>query len=126
MDTKIFAENAFDNSDLFVRRHIGPRPEDGRKMLEVLGLAGMDELIEKAVPASIRLQRSLQIGDAHSEFSVINEIRELASQNKIFRSYIGMGYYNCITPRYPAKHFGKSRLVYAIHAYQAEISQGTA
>ena len=44
----------FDNSDYFVRRHIGPRPEDGRKMLEVLGLAGMDALIDKTVPASIR------------------------------------------------------------------------
>ena len=98
----------------------------GRRMLEALGLAGMDALIDKTVPASIRMSRPLEIGEAHSEYAVLRQMRELASRNMIFRSFIGMGYHDCITPRgNPAQYSGKSRLVYAVHALSGGNFAGT-
>jgi glycine dehydrogenase len=125
MPSQKSAENPFEHSDSFVRRHIGPRPEDSRKMLESLGLADMDELIEKSVPSSIRLSRGLQIGESHSEYSVLGQLRELASKNKVFRSYIGMGYYDCITPPVIQRNILENPGWYTQYTpYQAEISQG--
>ena len=115
----------FDNSDHFVRRHIGPRPEDGLKMLEALGLAGMDALIDKAVPASIRMSSPLEIGQAHSEYAVLRQMRELASRNLIFRSFIGMGYHDCITPAVIQRNILENPGWYTQYTpYQSEISQG--
>jgi glycine dehydrogenase len=125
MSSKTIDGKAFGITDSFVRRHVGPRPEDQSKMLEVLGLAGMDELIEKAVPASIRLERPLQVGDGDSEYSVLRRIRALALENKIFRSYIGMGYYGCITPPVIQRNILENPGWYTQYTpYQAEISQG--
>jgi glycine dehydrogenase len=118
-------ELSIENTDPFVRRHIGPRPENLGEMLKVLNLAGMDELIEKTVPASIRLQRPLQIGDSHSEYAMIRQLRELASQNEIFRSFIGMGYHDCITPPVIQRNILENPGWYTAYTpYQAEISQG--
>jgi glycine dehydrogenase len=114
-----------DNSDHFVRRHIGPRPEEGRKMLEALGLAGMDALIDKTVPSSIRMSGPLKIGQAHSEYAVLRQMRELASQNMIFRSFIGMGYHDCITPAVIQRNVLENPGWYTQYTpYQSEISQG--
>jgi glycine dehydrogenase len=114
-----------DTTDSFVRRHIGPRPEDATKMLEALGLAGMEELIEKAVPSSIALARELQIGGPSSEMSVLAQLRELASQNRIFRSFIGMGYHDCIPPPVIQRCILENPGWYTAYTpYQAEISQG--
>jgi glycine dehydrogenase len=114
-----------DNSDHFVRRHIGPRPEDGRKMLDALGLAGMDALIDKTVPASIRMSGPLKIGQAHSEYAVLRQMRELASRNMIFRSFIGMGYHDCITPAVIQRNILENPGWYTQYTpYQSEISQG--
>ncbi len=114
-----------DNSDHFVRRHIGPRPEDGRKMLEALGLAGMDALIDKTVPDSIRMSGPLKIGQAHSEYAVLRQMRELASRNMIFRSFIGMGYHDCITPAVIQRNILENPGWYTQYTpYQSEISQG--
>jgi glycine dehydrogenase len=113
------------SSDFFVRRHIGPRPEDGLKMLEFLGLSGIDALIEKTVPSSIRLESPPDIGDAHSEYAVLLEIRELALRNKVFRSFIGMGYHDCITPPVIQRNILENPGWYTQYTpYQAEISQG--
>jgi glycine dehydrogenase len=125
MPSKKSAEKPFEHSDSFVRRHIGPRPEDSLKMLESLGLADMDELIEKSVPSSIRLSHEIQIGEAHSEYSVLCQLRELAAKNKIFRSFIGMGYYDCITPPVIQRNILENPGWYTQYTpYQAEISQG--
>jgi glycine dehydrogenase len=125
MASKNVTDKPFENTDAFVRRHIGPRPEDAGKMLGVLGLAGMDELIEKTVPAPIRLGRALQLEEAGSERSVLDQIRSIAAQNSIFRSYIGMGYYNCITPPVIQRNILENPGWYTQYTpYQAEISQG--
>ena len=119
------AEKMLDNSDHFVRRHIGPRPEDGLRMLEALGLAGMDALIDKTVPASIRMSGPLEIGEAHSEYAVLRQMRELASRNKNFRSFIGMGYHDCITPAVIQRNILENPGWYTQYTpYQSEISQG--
>jgi glycine dehydrogenase len=123
------SENAIDQmletGELFVRRHIGPRPEDGRRMLNELGLSGMDELIQKTVPASIRLNAPLQVGKAHSEYAALAELRQIASKNKVFRSFIGMGYYDCITPPVIQRNILENPGWYTQYTpYQAEISQG--
>lgn len=109
----------------FARRHIGPRPEDARKMLESLGLDGMGALIEKTVPSSIRMSRPLEIGEEHAEFSVIHQLHELASTNRIHRSFIGMGYYDCITPAVIQRNILENPGWYTQYTpYQSEISQG--
>jgi glycine dehydrogenase len=125
MSSKNSAEQLIEHPDSFIRRHVGPRPEDGRKMLDVLGLSGMDELIEKTVPSSIRLTRPLRLGSAQSEYSVLDQIRKLASKNKIFRSFIGMGYHDCITPAVIQRNILENPGWYTQYTpYQAEISQG--
>jgi glycine dehydrogenase len=114
-----------ENTDSFVRRHIGARPEDGRFMLKTLNLSGMEDLVDKTVPSSIRLPRPLQICDALDEYSVLNQLRALASKNKIFRSFIGMGYHDCITPPVILRNILENPGWYTHYTpYQAEISQG--
>jgi glycine dehydrogenase len=118
-------ELVLENADSFVRRHIGPRPEDAKEMFKDMDLAGMDELIEKTVPASIRLQTALNIGEDHAEYSVLDQIRELASKNKVFRSFIGMGYHDCVTPPVIQRNILENPGWYTHYTpYQAEISQG--
>jgi glycine dehydrogenase len=125
MANKTIAEHVHENSDVFADRHIGPRPEDGRKMLKTLGLDDMDELVEKAVPSSIRLLRPLEIGGAHSESATLDILRALASRNKICRSFIGMGYHDCITPPVIQRNILENPGWYTQYTpYQAEISQG--
>src|SRR5262249_45458112 len=82
----------------FPRRHIGPRPKDLPRMLEVIGYSSLDELVDTAVPAQIRLNRPLQLPPARSEHEVLAALREIAIKNQVFRSYIGMGYHDCVTP----------------------------
>jgi glycine cleavage system pyridoxal-binding protein P len=74
-------------NDSFVRRHIGPRLGDYPRMLEALGLSSLDELIDQAVPSAIRLARPLNLGDGSDEYSVSHRLREIASHNRIFRSF---------------------------------------
>ncbi len=115
----------FDNSDSFALRHIGPRPEDGKKMLAAIGLLEMEDLVEQTVPSSIRLTHALQIGKECDEYSVLAELRALASENKIYRSFIGMGYHDCITPIVIQRNILENPGWYTHYTpYQAEISQG--
>jgi glycine dehydrogenase len=118
-------EEVLENPDPFVRRHIGPRPQDGRKMLELLGLSDMEELIDQTVPSSIRRKEPLRIGEAQSEYSVLMRLRKLAAQNQIYRSFIGMGYHDCITPPVIQRNVLENPGWYTQYTpYQAEISQG--
>jgi glycine dehydrogenase len=78
-------------ADRFVKRHIGPRSKDVTHMLHTLGLASLDELIEEAVPANIRMQGHLDLERPRSESAVLRDIRHLAEQNKVYRSFIGVG-----------------------------------
>jgi glycine dehydrogenase len=125
MSQKSMDEQVLENFDWFVRRHIGPRPEDAQKMLAELDLSGMDELIAETVPFSIKLPRSLRIGDAYGEQAMLDQLRRLASQNRILRSFIGMGYHDCVTPPVIQRNILENPGWYTQYTpYQAEISQG--
>src|SRR5438445_13468973 len=81
--------------DQFPRRHIGPGAEETRQMLELLGYPTLEALIDEAIPANIRLQRPLQLPAGRTEHQTIADLREIAAQNQVFRSFIGMGYSDC-------------------------------
>src|SRR5438876_9085944 len=83
--------------DLFQERHIGPSPEDQGAMLQALGYDSLDKFIDAVVPADIRLPGSLRIPEARSEQEALDALRQLATQNQVFRSYLGMGYHDCFT-----------------------------
>jgi glycine dehydrogenase len=94
-------------------------------MLKVMNLGSLEDLIQKTVPASIRLQHPLEIGEPRSEYSALNEIRKIASANEVFRSFIGMGYHDCITPPVIRRNILENPGWYTAYTpYQAEISQG--
>src|SRR5512146_2184199 len=111
--------------DGFACRPSGPRPEETRQMLEILGCASLETLINEAVPAGIRLRRPLPLPGARSEHGVLAALREIALQHEVFRSYIGMGYYDCITPAVIQRNVLESPGWYTSYTpYQAEIAQG--
>src|SRR5205809_2382875 len=112
-------------SDTFVRRHIGPSPQDVREMLDAIGADSLEELVEQTVPASIRLNRPLNLGEPRGEFELLQEFKTIASKNKVFRSYIGMGYSDTITPPVIQRNILENPGWYTQYTpYQAEISQG--
>ena len=113
------------STDSFAQRHIGPNADDVQKMLKVLGFSSLDELIDKAVPASIRLQEPLNLPTAQSEYTALAQLKEIASKNQIFRSFIGMGYHDCITPPVIQRNILENPGWYTAYTpYQAEIAQG--
>ncbi len=113
-------------TDHFVNRHNGAvAQEDIQKMLKVIGVASVAELIDKTVPLGIRMQGDLKIDAAVSEQKLLRELKKKASGNKVFRSYIGMGYYNCYTPGVILRNIMENPGWYTQYTpYQAEISQG--
>jgi glycine dehydrogenase len=112
--------------DSFARRHNGPRERHIREMLAALGVDTLDELIDAAVPETIRLpQNSLQLPPALSETELLADLRDIASQNQIFRSYIGQGYYGTKTPAVILRNILENPGWYTAYTpYQAEIAQG--
>ena len=118
-------ENLTASPDLFVHRHIGPRPADAGEMLKQLGYASLDAMIDDAVPKPIRLARPLQLPAARSEHEVLAALKGIASQNQVCRSFIGMGFYDCITPAVIQRNILENPGWYTQYTpYQAEISQG--
>ena len=109
----------------FAERHIGLNEGQIQQMLQVLGLNSLDELIDKTVPPAIRLNRSLQLPAAQSESTALTKLKAIASQNQVYRSFIGMGYYNCITPPVILRNVLENPGWYTAYTpYQAEIAQG--
>ena len=109
----------------FSRRHIGPNSTDQNQMLSDLGFNSIDALIEQTLPESIRTNSGLNIGDGLDEFTLLKTIKEVASKNKVARSYIGMGYYGTITPPVIQRNILENPGWYTAYTpYQAEISQG--
>nr|WP_242017860.1 aminomethyl-transferring glycine dehydrogenase [Trichocoleus sp. FACHB-69] len=109
----------------FADRHIGPNPDEVGQMLEVLGLKDLDALVEKTVSQTIRLRGSLQLPEPKSEYAAIALLKEIASKNQVFRSYIGMGYHDCITPPVIQRNILENPGWYTAYTpYQAEIAQG--
>jgi glycine dehydrogenase len=111
--------------DTFARRHIGPDPAETAQMLAVLGHATLDDLIDAVVPRQIRLTRPLNLPPARGEQEVLRDLRAIAGQNQVFRSFIGMGYHNCITPPVIQRNVLENPGWYTQYTpYQAEIAQG--
>jgi glycine dehydrogenase len=111
--------------DQFVHRHIGPNAAETAAMLKTAGFESLDALADAAVPRQIRLNRPLNLPAARSEFDALRELKSIAAQNQVFRSFIGMGYYDCITPPVIQRNVLENPGWYTQYTpYQAEISQG--
>lgn len=114
-----------ENSNEFIRRHIGPSEVDQQAMLESLGYEGMDSFISAVVPDNIRSSHSLDLGDPTTEQEALSELRAIASQNRVLKNFIGQGYYNCITPNVILRNVLENPAWYTAYTpYQPEISQG--
>jgi len=112
-------------TETFVSRHIGPNEQEQAQMLKGLGFNSLAELIDQAVPAAIRLPRPLQLPDPQSEYAAIAQLKSIASKNQVYRSYIGMGYYDTITPPVILRNILENPGWYTAYTpYQAEIAQG--
>src|SRR4051794_31870924 len=111
--------------DSFVRRHIGPNEEEVRAMLRELAFDSLAALIDATVPKDIRFERELSLPEAKSEAEALAELRAIAQKNKIARSFIGAGYYDCITPPVIQRNILENPGWYTAYTpYQAEIAQG--
>jgi glycine dehydrogenase len=109
----------------FAYRHIGPRREDVAEMIETLGYSSVDAFIDAVVPSDIRLRRPLALPPGRSEREVLQALRGLAGMNRVFRSYIGMGYAGCFTPQVVQRNVLENPGWYTAYTpYQAEIAQG--
>lgn len=115
----------YQHPDQFVHRHLGLSEAEASKMLEVIGVDSIDALVAQTIPANIRRQKDLNIPAAMSEAAYLAELKQTAAQNKIFRSFIGMGYYDCITPSVILRNVFENPGWYTQYTpYQAEIAQG--
>lgn len=112
-------------TDSFASRHIGVSEKDIEVMLRKIGVSTLDELIDKTIPANIRLKEPLALPPAMTEYEFSKHIAELAGQNKLFTTYIGMGWYNTITPAVIQRNVFENPVWYTSYTpYQAEVSQG--
>src|ERR1041385_1125720 len=112
-------------SSSFAQRHLGPRDKDVKSMLGKIGAGSLDELISQTIPSSIRLKKPLSLPDGLSEFEYLKELKATASRNKIYKSYIGQGYYNSIIPPVTQRNVLENPGWYTAYTpYQAEIAQG--
>ncbi len=113
------------SSDNFVNRHNGPRDNELPHMLNTIGVKSLDELIEKTIPESIMLEKPLQLPEAMSEYEYLNHIKLLGQKNKMFRSFIGQGYYGVAPLSVITRNVLENPSWYTSYTpYQAEISQG--
>ncbi len=113
------------STDKFVNRHNGPRKSEISAMLTKIGTSSIDELINQTVPSNIRLKQPLATGPALTEFQYHKHLRALGKKNKVFRSYIGLGYYNNILPAVIQRNILENPGWYTAYTpYQAEIAQG--
>jgi glycine dehydrogenase len=118
-------QNLLSHPDQFVRRHNGPNAVETGEMLAQLGFRSLDELVDAAVPETIRSDRKLRLPAAKTEFEALAELKRIASENKVFRSFIGQGYYDCVTPPVIQRNVLENPGWYTQYTpYQAEISQG--
>jgi glycine dehydrogenase len=109
----------------FLTRHVGPRDNDVKNMLETLGVKSLDELVDEIVPSDIRLKEPLNLEEGMSEYEYLHHVKQVASRNKVYKSYIGLGYYNTIVPSVILRNVFENPGWYTSYTpYQAEISQG--
>lgn len=112
-------------SNNFINRHNGPRQDELIEMFQKIGVKDMDELIYQTIPNTIRLSKPLNLPEGMNEYEYVNHLKILASKNRIFKTYIGLGYYNCIVPGVIQRNVLENPGWYTSYTpYQAEISQG--
>ena len=120
-----FADREMDSQNQFTSRHIGPRPHDVERMLASMGLGSVDELVGQTIPESIRLKTDLDLPEASTEQAILGQLEEIGALNRVFRSYIGMGYHDTIVPGVILRNILENPGWYTQYTpYQAEISQG--
>src|SRR5438270_1147450 len=111
--------------DDFSRRHIGPNQNETAEMLQAVGFENLDALIDATVPKNIRLDRELNLPEAKSEAEALAELRAISQQNKVAKSFIGAGYYDCVTPPVIQRNILENPGWYTAYTpYQAELAQG--
>ena len=109
----------------FIQRHIGPSDDDQKKMLQELGFNSLDDLIKNTVPGKILLKGNLDIGDPNSEYKALRKLKDISKKNKIFSSFIGMGYYGTYTPYVILRNILENPGWYTSYTpYQPEVAQG--
>ena len=112
-------------TDAFALRHLGPRESDLNQMLETIGVASLDQLIYETIPNDIRLKKDLELGAPMTEFEYLAHIQELGKKNKIYKSYIGLGYHPTAVPAVIQRNIFENPGWYTAYTpYQAEIAQG--
>ena len=112
-------------TDVFALRHIGPRPEEQQEMLKTIGAEHIDQLIYETLPDGIKLQKPLDLEPALSEYEYATHINALANKNKLFKTYIGLGYHQAKTPAVIQRNILENPGWYTAYTpYQAEIAQG--
>src|SRR5687767_2319469 len=117
--------SALDTFDRFVRRHIGPSEADLGQMLTAVGAESLAALADEAIPASIRLPSPLGLPAAESEYQYLNRLTRIARRNRVFRSFIGLGYHDTVTPSVVRRMVLENPGWYTPYTpYQAEIAQG--
>lgn len=109
----------------FVSRHNGPSGEEINRMLEKIGVKSLDQLIDETVPEAIRMKKELDLPAGMNEYQYLQHIKSIAAKNKLYKSFIGLGYYNTITPGVILRNILENPGWYTAYTpYQAEISQG--
>ena len=109
----------------FSHRHIGPTEQEKDAMLATIGASNLEELISKTIPDAIRIKTDLEVPAAISEYEYLSELKKVAAKNKVFKSYIGQGYYDTITPSVILRNLFENPGWYTQYTpYQAEIAQG--
>lgn len=117
--------SALQPTDLFLHRHIGPREKDKIKMLESIGFASMEDLVESTVPHSIKLTQPIHLDQPLSESEALSSLKAIMSENKVYKSFIGLGYYETLTPGVILRNVLENPGWYTAYTpYQAEIAQG--
>lgn len=115
----------YEQEDFFPARHIGPTPEETRRMLSCAGARSLEELVRETIPADLLSETEMAVPAAMTESSYLDHIRGIARENTIFRSYIGLGYYDCVVPAVISRNILENPSWYTQYTpYQAEISQG--
>ena len=109
----------------FIQRHIGPSEKEQQAMLQELGYKSLDELIKNTVPEKILFKDNLDIGDSNSEYKALRKLKNISKKNKIFSSFIGMGYYGTYTPYVILRNILENPGWYTSYTpYQPEVAQG--
>ncbi|WP_310594261.1 aminomethyl-transferring glycine dehydrogenase [Flavobacterium sp.] len=112
-------------TDAFALRHIGPRESDLQHLFKTIGVDSLDQLIAETIPTDIRLKKDLELDDPMTEYEYLSHIQELGSKNKVFKSYIGLGYHPAVVPAVIQRNIFENPGWYTAYTpYQAEIAQG--